>query len=145
MYYYDQTCDTCVQASPEIDLERNIGGSRTHDLHYSSVTALPLWATEPLGARWCRSYRYLYASALGAYNMVNSSIKALLWPRACPCINVYYYCCAWPFLKHSGHCVLAKKKCVVVTAGPTFIWLPRWISGLRGYVVQISATTLFFF
>ena len=42
----NETCDTCMQASPEIDLERkksqDLGENRTHNLNNSSVTALPL-------------------------------------------------------------------------------------------------------
>ena len=41
-----KTYDTCIQGSPEIDLERkklqDLGGSRIHDHHSSGVTALPV-------------------------------------------------------------------------------------------------------
>ena len=46
MLINNQTYDTCIQTSPEIDPERkksqDLGGNQIHNLHNSGVSALPV-------------------------------------------------------------------------------------------------------
>ena len=49
LFIHVQAYDACLQATPDIDLEKkkNLGGNRTHDHHNSDVTALPVELPSP--------------------------------------------------------------------------------------------------
>ena len=66
----NQTYDTCIQASPEIGLERKsisglLGGKQNHNLHNSGVTALTV-SYQALGSKVVWWGVRHYTSALGA-------------------------------------------------------------------------------